>query len=814
MAVMVALVAFGNSSLAQCDNDNTLVSDSNLPDGTITPACPGTVQTPCVLGGEYVIVNVVAGNVYTFSTCGNSWDTQLTLYSDAGVWIDDNDYNPACGNQAQISWVADYTGPLSVLLHESYCGWFSTEPTPCGSIAVTCSPPLTNDLCPNAISVGNGLTAFSTIGATGTDISSCGTNDSRDVWFVYAATCFGSVTVSTCGMANFNTTISIWNACPTGGIQQVCNDDGPGCGLTSTVTFAAFPGTSYWIRLAGVNASVGSGTLGIFCDGVAAEDACYPGVAGGVRPGSGLLKVHLDMSPTQLITDVFLGDCLSATNITYTGAPNAVGRFSNGWRMGINEGIILSTGNASSAPGSPGTFVSSSNGRAGNALLSGIAGVQTRDAAVFQFTFVPETENVTFTYVFASEEYPEWVCSSFNDVFGFFVTGPGYAPNTNIATVPGSFFPVAINTVNNNGTCVVNPPFSSYFVTNTGAHNVYDGFTVPLTTCINTIPCESYTITIALADAGDAAYDSAVFLEAESFTAGVDLQIGASSFDAQASSEGNCSEQGSFEFTLQSPMTEEVTLTYNVVQSGGGSFSPSIPITVTFPPGTTSVVLPINAVTGTMGETVSSVTVVLDTSLNPGLGCSCTSDTVTATLYFCDPDPLPVTWLDFQARTIHHEREVLCEWQTATETHSASFTVERSADARTWEDIGVLSGAGTSTTLRRYEFVDRKPLGGIGYYRVRQTDTDGKSDHSAVRAVRRSGPGVLSAYPNPSSGSFQLTGHEEGTLQVYDLKGRRIAFVLDANGKLDLVDVAPGSYVAEVRRSLNGEPERIRLVIL
>lgn len=796
-----------------CDNDNTLIDDVNLPDGTITPACPGTVQTPCMLGGEYVIVNVVAGNVYTFSTCGNSWDTQLTLWSNTNTWLGMNDNYGPCGQQSQLSWVATYTGPVWVLLDESYCGWFSSEPTPCGSVAVTCTPPLTNDLCANATPVGNGLTSFSTIGATGTDISSCATNDSRDVWFVYEATCLGTVTVSTCGMANFNTSISIWNACPGAGTQQVCNDDGAGCGLTSTVTFAVFPGTSYWIRVSGVNASMGSGTLGIHCDGVAAEDACFPGVAGGALPGSGLLQVYQDLSPSQLISDVFLGDCLEASNITYTGAPNAIGRFTNGWRIGIDQGIILTTGNAAAADGSPGAFASSGNGRPGNALLTGLAGRQTYDAAVFQFTFVPETENVTFTYVFASEEYPEWVCTSFNDVFGFFVSGPGYAPNTNIATVPGTFFPVAINTVNNNGTCVVNPPFSAYYVTNTGAHNVYDGFTVPLTTCINTTPCETYTITIAVADAGDGIYDSAVFLEAESFTAGVDLEIGASSVDAQASTVDNCSDQGSFVFTLEMPMEEEVTLTYNLVQEGSGTFSPAIPITVTFPPGTTSLVLPVNAVIGSMGEEVSTVTVILDTSLNPGLGCSCTSDTVTATLFFCDTDPLPVTWLDFQAFSINGEREVLCTWQTASEINSAEFTVERSPDARTWEDIGGLPGAGTTVVPQRYELVDRSPLGGTSYYRVRQTDTDGRRDHSVVRPVHRSSPGGLHAYPNPGTGRFQLVGHENGMLMVHDLSGRAVPFVLDAGGKLDLLDAAPGSYVVEVYLDLGLEPQRIRLVV-
>src|SRR5690606_7659005 len=270
--------------------------------------------------------------------------------------------------------------------------------------------------------------------------------------------------------------------------------------------------------------AITNATSGGACSGVSncpAEGECAPGLGGAAFPGSGSIQIHQDMTPTQLITDVFLGDCLTASNITYTGATAAVGRFTNGWGIGIESGIILTTGHAMNAVGPNNTgAVSTAHSTAGHPLLTNLAGVATNDAAYFQFSFIPETESVTFTYVFASEEYPEFVCS-FNDVFGFFVSGPGYAPNTNIATIPGTLTPVAIDNVNNgynnnpnDFSCPAQNP--AYYTINPfgSAHNQYDGFTLPLTACINTTPCETYTIIIAIADAGDSSYDSAVFLAA------------------------------------------------------------------------------------------------------------------------------------------------------------------------------------------------------------------------------------------------------------------------------------------------------------
>ncbi|MDV7399928.1 choice-of-anchor L domain-containing protein, partial [Arthrospira platensis SPKY1] len=90
------------------------------------------------------------------------------------------------------------------------------------------------------------------------------------------------------------------------------------------------------------------------------------------------------------------------------------------------------------------------------------------DVAIFQIDFVPQGDTIMFRYVFASDEYPEFVCSSFNDVFGFFLEGPdpstGQTVQRNLANVPGTDLPVSINSVNNGqlGSYIgVNPFFCS-----------------------------------------------------------------------------------------------------------------------------------------------------------------------------------------------------------------------------------------------------------------------------------------------------------------------------------------------------------------
>ena len=143
-------------------------------------------------------------------------------------------------------------------------------------------------------------------------------------------------------------------------------------------------------------------------------------------------------------------------------------------------------------------------------------------------TFIPSGNSLEFSYVFASEEYNEYVCSQFNDVFGFFVNGGEYS-NENIALIPGTDppIPVSINNVNNGtvgsngeaGNCSdLQLANSAFYVDNADGTNIeYDGYTTTLTAVIAVVPGTEYTIKLAIADAGDGALDSGVFLEGESF---------------------------------------------------------------------------------------------------------------------------------------------------------------------------------------------------------------------------------------------------------------------------------------------------------
>lgn len=526
----------------------------------------------------------------------------------------------------------------------------------------------------------------------------------------------------------------------------------------------------------------------------------------GGNPGGGGPAIIVDGNsylPAELISEVFLGDCLEASNITYTGSPEQIGTFSNGTGIGIEEGIILTTGDISLAPGPNSTGSDSHSAfSAGNALLTGLAGMPTNDAAVFTFDFTASTDAVSFTYVFASEEYPEFVCSSFNDVFGFFVSGPGYAPNTNIATVPGTNVPVAIDNVNNDPFCAPNYP--AYYVDNTGGTAIeYDGYTVPLTATITTVPCETYQITIAVADAGDTAYDSAVFLQAQSFTAGVNVEVAASNLDGIQSTPASCGEGGVFTFVNDGePFTEDVTLTFNIggTAQAGAVYDP-IPTQITFPAGTTILEIPIDGIVDQLPDSPQTVTLQLDQA------CTC-SPPPEITLYLCAQLFLPVEWNGFIAEANAQQWQVECRWSTTDELNNDHFRIERSVDAVNWQSVGfeesVLSG--------EYAFTDRYPLAGEAYYRIVQVDYNGtESATGARRVLLQDDKETISVYPNPGNGTFRLQNWSGQELTVRNSNGQMIPFELSETGELHLA-VAPGVYFIE-SVSPSGQIGRERLVV-
>ncbi len=253
------------------------------------------------------------------------------------------------------------------------------------------------------------------------------------------------------------------------------------------------------------------------------------------------LVIDNSMTPQQLVEDVLLGGGVTASNITFNGVPanfvevNAASFNSFGTALGLNAGIILSTGYAADAswPALDQWDTDLFNG--GDPDLEQLSGNFIENVAVLEFDFVPTGNELVFRYVFASEEYPEYVCSEFNDAFGFFISGPGIAgPYSggaeNIALIPGSTIPVTINSVNNGviglngtaGTCELTDPNwqmnTGYFVDNSfGPDIVFNGFTAVLEALADVQCGETYHLKIAVGDAIDGSYDSAVFLEANSF---------------------------------------------------------------------------------------------------------------------------------------------------------------------------------------------------------------------------------------------------------------------------------------------------------
>ncbi|MDY7002483.1 MAG: choice-of-anchor L domain-containing protein, partial [Cyanobacteriota bacterium] len=217
------------------------------------------------------------------------------------------------------------------------------------------------------------------------------------------------------------------------------------------------------------------------------------------------------------------GITIAPDSINYIGASGASGIFTDGLSsgIGIDSGIILTTGTATDAEGpNDSDKKTTDNELPGDSDLDGLIPEEqtTFDATILEFEFESEGGDLYFNYVFASEEYVEWTNTKFNDVFGFFLDG------TNIALIPGTSTPVAINTVNGGkplGTDASNPEFFNNNDLSEGGPFFdleYDGFTNVFTAQALGLSAGTHNIRLAIADAGDGIFDSAVFIQANSFS--------------------------------------------------------------------------------------------------------------------------------------------------------------------------------------------------------------------------------------------------------------------------------------------------------
>ncbi|SMC45384.1 T9SS type B sorting domain-containing protein [Moheibacter sediminis] len=248
------------------------------------------------------------------------------------------------------------------------------------------------------------------------------------------------------------------------------------------------------------------------------------------------------LTAEQLTLEVLIdgGECSAIENFSIKHNTNASaqnrswGYFEKGnSNFPFESGIVLTSGKAKEAEGpNDGPVVSSGSWAGDNdARILSDSGYQSHDATVFEFDFIPQANEISFNYIFASEEYPDYACpgpfGNYNDVFGFIISGPGIVNDPglsgkNIALLPNGL-PVTINNVNDEW-C----GYEEFYVGGTSPWPAfqdirYGGRTVPLTAYSEVIAGQTYHIRLLVSDIGDSNYDSAVFLEAGSFSLGSTL---------------------------------------------------------------------------------------------------------------------------------------------------------------------------------------------------------------------------------------------------------------------------------------------------
>lgn len=200
-------------------------------------------------------------------------------------------------------------------------------------------------------------------------------------------------------------------------------------------------------------------------------------------------------------TPDLVGHGVELQNGNATGSPEQWGLPQ--WLFEDKPTWVLGTGKIEDAAGAPWDFASTNLGNPGSNVLSELSGGETWDAASYQVTVIPAGKTLYIEYAFASEEYPEYVNSSYNDVLAISLNGQ------NCAVVPATNETISVNTVNH----LVN---SQYYVDNqTGAwgyNTAFNGLTTNLRSAVPVAPGVPVDVHIAIADTGDAIYDSAIAL--------------------------------------------------------------------------------------------------------------------------------------------------------------------------------------------------------------------------------------------------------------------------------------------------------------
>lgn len=166
---------------------------------------------------------------------------------------------------------------------------------------------------------------------------------------------------------------------------------------------------------------------------------------------------------------------------------------------------------------------------------------------------------------------------------------------------------------------------------------------------------------------------------------------------------------------------------------------------------------------------------------------------------------LPVEFSSFTAKK-QDDVHSLLSWQTSVEVDNDYFEVQRSANGKDFQKIGKVNGNGTTSEVQDYTFLDRDPLPGMNYYRLKQVDFNGQYDYSSVEVVNfGSEHGEITVFPNPATDFVTITLDKEyDGLKVFNKLGQIVETInanqLDSGAiRLNIADYTPGVYYIETK---------------
>ncbi|MGG9963109.1 hypothetical protein [Ferruginibacter sp. SUN106] len=178
--------------------------------------------------------------------------------------------------------------------------------------------------------------------------------------------------------------------------------------------------------------------------------------------------------------------------------------------------------------------------------------------------------------------------------------------------------------------------------------------------------------------------------------------------------------------------------------------------------------------------------------------------------------PLAISLADFTAEAI--KEKVKLNWSTVSEINNDYFSVERSTDGSSWTVLKTIKGTANSSTLVNYEWMDEKPVVGNLYYRLKQTDLDGKFSYSVTRLIKYTAGDNIYAYPVPNTGNtvnFKGIVHPENIqLSLLNAAGALTYRTTLTTNAAELPLIKPGIYTISLFNKLSGETTNLRYVKL